>query len=156
MGGLQIGDVAAQTGVSPPTIRYYESIGLLKEPSRSSAGYRRYAQSTVDELRFIRKAQALGFGLDEIAEIMKVCRAGKQPCAQVLELTQRHIDAVDERIRQLQQFRTYLADELAKWRARQTATTPDGLCGFIATAADAGPVPSDAVAPDLPRKKLRA
>jgi len=54
---LLIGDVAERTGLTPPTIRYYESIGLLARPVRSATGYRRYPESTVAELQFIRKAQ---------------------------------------------------------------------------------------------------
>ena len=132
MGGILIGDVAERTGVTAPTIRYYESIGLLKTPSRSTAGYRRYSERTVNELRFIRKAQALGFALNEITEILKLSRSGQKPCGRVLSLTHRHLEAVDVRIRQLQHFREYLARELAKWNQQQTATTSDGLCEFIA------------------------
>jgi DNA-binding transcriptional MerR regulator len=132
MGGLLIGEVAARTGVPAPTIRYYESIGLLKAPSRSSAGYRRYSDRTVSELQFIRRAQALGFALDEVGEILRLSRSGKQPCAQVLSLAHAHLATIDQRIRQLQQFREYLASEVSKWDARKTAVTSDGLCEFIA------------------------
>lgn len=138
MTGLLIGDVAARTGVSAPTIRYYESIGLLKAPARSAAGYRRYGERTVTELLFVRKAQALGFGLDEIGEILKLSRSGKAPCARVLDLSRRHLDAIDERIAQLQRFRTYLAAELDKWSATSCAVTEDGLCDFISGAAPEG------------------
>lgn len=132
MAGLLIGDVAEQTGVAPPTIRYYESIGLLERPSRTDAGYRRYTQATVDELRFIRKAQALGFSLDEIAEILKLSRSGKTPCSHVLTLAHQHLAAVDERIRQLQKFRGQLAGELEKWNGKTTPTC-EGLCQIIST-----------------------
>jgi DNA-binding transcriptional MerR regulator len=80
MAGLLIGDVARRTGVSAPTIRYYEGVGLLPSPPRSGAGYRRYSDATIDELLFIRKAQALGFSLDEIAEILQLSRSGTAPC----------------------------------------------------------------------------
>jgi MerR family copper efflux transcriptional regulator len=132
MSGLLIGEVAAQTGLSAPTIRYYESIGLLRAPLRSRAGYRRYSERTVSELRFIRKAQALGFALDEVREILRLSRSGKQPCAQVLALAHAHLMAVEERIRQLQQFRDYLASEVSKWDERRAAVTCNGLCEFIA------------------------
>lgn len=105
MAGLLIGDVSARTGITAPAIRYYESIGLLGRAARSAAGYRRYSDATVAELRFIRKAQALGFSLEEIAEILKVSRGGHAPCAQVLDLARQHLAAVDERIRQLRRFR---------------------------------------------------
>jgi len=135
MGALLIGDVAQRAGVPTATIRYYESIGLLKPAARSSSGYRRYSQRTVQELQFIRKAQALGFSLEEVAEILTLSRSGKTPCAQVLSLGHQHLAAVDERIHQLQAFRDQLASELAKWDQQKTAVTCDGLCQFIADAA---------------------
>lgn len=151
MAGLLIGDVAARTDVAAPTIRYYESIGLLKPPARSSAGYRRYSPDTVEELRFIKKAQALGFSLDEVAEILQLTRSGKTPCSRVLSLAHQHLAAVKERVRQLQQFRDQLAAELAKWDGR-TEPTCRGLCQIIATAdadMDAAPV-------DLTPRRSRA
>ena len=142
MAGLLIGDVAERTGLTAPTIRYYESIGLLPPPSRSSTGYRRYTETTVEELRFIKKAQALGFSLDEVAEILKLSRAGSTPCSRVLDLARRHVTAVDERIRQLTRFRDLLAREVAKWDGVQEPTC-GGLCQIISAADDA----SDALAP---------
>lgn len=134
MAGLLIGDVSKRTGVPAPTIRYYEEIGLLPSPTRSGAGYRRYSESTMDELRFIRKAQALGFSLDEIAEILQLSRSGKAPCSHVLSLASQHLAAVDERIRQLRSFRRQLATDLAKWDTQRTAVTCTGLCRFITDA----------------------
>lgn len=139
MASLLIGDVAARTGITAPTIRYYESIGLLSRPARSAAGYRRYTDDTVAELRFIRKAQALGFSLDEIAEILTVSRAGHAPCAQVLDLARQHLAAVDDRIRQLQRFRKQLAAEIAKWDGKRQPAC-DGLCQIIEQATDPAPV----------------
>ena len=130
MSSLLIGDVAERTGLSAPTIRYYESIGLLAAPPRSATGYRRYTETTVEELRFIKKAQSLGFSLDEIGEILKLSRAGDTPCAHVLDLARRHLHAVEERIRQLTQFRDQLAGEIGKWDGEE-APTCRGLCQII-------------------------
>lgn len=130
---MLIGEVARLTDVTPATIRYYEEIGLLTAPPRSTAGYRRYSETTVEELRFIRKAQGLGFSLDEISEILKLSRAGEAPCRHVLDLAQRHLAAVEERIQQLQTFRDQLAGELVKWNG-QTAPTCRGLCQIITSA----------------------
>ena len=140
MGALLIGDVAERAGVPAPTIRYYESIGLLEPAPRASSGYRRYSEHTIEELRFIKKAQALGFSLDEVAEILQLSRSGKKPCAQVLSLGHEHLAAVDERIRRLLAFRNQLASELAKWDQQQAGVTCDGLCQFIT---DAEPSASD-------------
>lgn len=141
MAGLLIGDVAQRAGVSAPTIRYYEDIGLLPAPARSPAGYRRYSEAIVEELRFIRKAQALGFSLDEIGEILKLSRSGKTPCLHVLSLAHQHLAAVEERIRQLQRFRDRFAAELAKWDG-ETTPTCRGLCQIIASANAGGAVES--------------
>lgn len=134
MAGLLIGDVAKRTGVPTPTIRYYEEIGLLPPPARSGAGYRHYDPNTVEELLFIRKAQALGFSLDEISEILQLSRSGKEPCSHVLTLAHQHLAAVDERIRQLRVFRRQLATDVAKWDKQKKAVTCAGLCQFITDA----------------------
>lgn len=139
MASLLIGEVAERTGLTAPTIRYYESIGLVKPPARSEAGYRRYSDTSVEELAFIKKAQALGFSLDEIAEILKLSRAGRRPCSHVLDLARRHLAAVDERIQQLRRFRTQLANEIGKWDGRQP--TCDGLCEIIASAGESAGEP---------------
>lgn len=152
MAALLIGEVAERAAVAPPTIRYYESIGLLKAPARSSAGYRRYSAETIEELRFIKKAQALGFSLDEIAEILELTRTGNTPCSRVLALARHHLDAVDQRIRQLRRFRRQLAAELAKWDGR-TPLTCDGLCQIIAAADAVAPVGSSSkLTPPPPRR----
>ena len=149
MAGLLIGDLAQRTGLTAPTIRYYESIGLLPAASRSSTGYRRYTDASVEELRFIRKAQALGFSLEEIADILKLSRAGSTPCSHVLDLARRHLAAVDERIRQLATFRDLLAGEVAKWNGVQEPTC-SGLCQIIAGADEHG---ASAPAIELPTKR---
>jgi DNA-binding transcriptional MerR regulator len=107
---------------------------LLKPAARSTSGYRRYSERTVEELRFIKKAQALGFSLEEVGEILELSRSGKAPCSRVLSLGHQHLAAVDKRLRQLQAFRDQLASDLAKWD-QQTGVTCDGLCQFIADAA---------------------
>ncbi len=139
MSGLLIGEVAEQTGTPTPTIRYYERIGLLTAAPRSAAGYRRYPARTVHELRFIRKAQALGFTLDEVGEILRLSRSGQKPCTHVIALTRQHLQTMGERIARLQEFQAYLAGELARWERQKVATTCDGLCQFITDAEPAGP-----------------
>ncbi len=133
MAGLLIGDLAERASVPAPTIRYYESIGLLKRPSRSNGGYRHYTEGAVQELQFIRKAQALGFTLAEVAEILQLTRSGRPPCERVFVLARQHLASIDGRMRQLQAFRDHLAAELAKWDGR-TGTMRNGVCQIIATA----------------------
>lgn len=139
MANLLIGDVAQRTGVSAPTIRYYESLGLLTRPARSETGYRRYTERAVEELRFIRKAQALGFSLAEIGEILKLSRSGRTPCAHVLDLARRHVPAVQERIAQLTRFRDRLSAEIRKWDGERQPTC-EGFCEIIASTPDVRPM----------------
>jgi DNA-binding transcriptional MerR regulator len=134
MAGLLIGTVARETGLSVPTIRYYERLGLLSQAPRSAAGYRRYGKEAVEELRFVKKAQALGFSLDEIKDILTLSRSGAKPCAHVLDLARHHLRAVEQRIAQLTRFRGQLAGEIAKWEGVAEPAC-DGLCQII-TGAD--------------------
>ena len=67
---LRIGDVASKAGVNIETLRYYERRGILRSPKRSSAGYREYPTDTVRLIRFIKRAQELGFTLDEIEDLV--------------------------------------------------------------------------------------
>lgn len=134
MAGLLIGELARRAGVTTPTIRYYEEIGLLPSPQRSPTGYRRYTNAALEELQFIRKAQGLGFSLEEIGEILELSRSGQAPCSHVLSLAHQHLAAVDERIRLLQKFRKQLAVDVAKWDKKKVATTCSGLCRFISDA----------------------
>jgi DNA-binding transcriptional MerR regulator len=133
MAGLLIGELTDRTGVAAATIRYYESLGLLRTPARTTAGYRRYAEGVVHELTFIKKAQALGFSLEEISEILTLSRAGQAPCDRVLSIAHQHLAAVDERIKDLQSFRDQLASEVGKWEGSTTPTC-EGLCQIIAKA----------------------
>ena len=155
MAALLIGDVAKRTGLTPATIRYYESIGLLSTPPRSGAGYRRYGETTLHELDFIKKAQGLGFSLDEVQEILRLSRQGRAPCAHVLDLAKRHLAAVEQRIAQLSRFRADLAADIAQWE-QQDQTYCDGVCQMIAGSAPRSvPVALHTKAPQRPRKRAR-
>jgi MerR family transcriptional regulator, copper efflux regulator len=142
MGELLIGELAERAGVSTPTIRYYESVGLLESPARTASGYRRYSAGAVDTVRFIKKAQSLGFSLDEIGEILTLSRSGQVPCSHVVSLGRQHLAAVDERIRQLTAFRDQFASELTRWDSQtKDASACGALCQLIAEAPDVTEVP---------------
>ena len=127
---LNIGEVAERAGVTAPTVRYYESIGLLRKPARSGGGYRRYSEATVAELEFIKKARALGFSLEEIGEIVQLTRSGRRPCARVIDLARTRLADVDEQMRKLTAFRAQLARELARWEGPGDPGC-DGMCQMI-------------------------
>ena len=127
---MNIGEVAERAGVSAPTVRYYESIGLLKKPVRSGGGYRRYSEATVAELEFIKRARALGFTLEEIGEIVQLTRSGKRPCVRVMDLAKTRLAEVDEQMRRLSMFRTQLAAEISRWETPVDSSC-DGVCQMI-------------------------
>lgn len=124
--GMRIGELAARFGLNPKTIRYYEEVGLLPRADRSESGYRRYTRRDVERLGFIRRAKTLGLSLDEIRDILSVQLESDPPCGQVLNLIERKISAIDQRMTELQAFRTELATLRSVWtdeseRVRRTA-----------------------------------
>lgn len=145
MAGLRIGEVAERAGVTVPTIRYYERIGLLRKAARSQSGYRRYPETIIEELSLVRKAQALGFSLEEIGSILTLGREGQQPCAHVLTLARNHLITLEERIRQMQRFRDVLAGAVEDWSRDQPC---EGLCQMIL---NVEPLANDLAAPTSAR-----
>jgi DNA-binding transcriptional MerR regulator len=73
---MRISELAGQAGVNPQTLRYYVRRGLLDEPPRSQGGYRDYPAAAVELLRFIKRAQQLGFTLDEVEELLHLNQGG--------------------------------------------------------------------------------
>lgn len=83
---IRIGELAAQVGLNPKTICYYEDIGVLLPPHRTPAGYRLYTADARTRLQFIAQAKAVGFTLAEIRDILTLKHAGHAPCAHVQAL----------------------------------------------------------------------
>jgi DNA-binding transcriptional MerR regulator len=77
---MQIGDLAAQSGVSAKTICYYDSVGLLPPPARADNHYRQYRSTDVERLRLIASARSLGLAISAIAEILATREQGIAPC----------------------------------------------------------------------------
>jgi DNA-binding transcriptional MerR regulator len=124
-GPLRVGDVASQAGVSVDTVRHYERKGVLRDVSRDGSGYRRYPADAVQRVLVIRKAIALGFSLDELADIFRERAAGKPPCGRVRDLARRKLEELDERIAALISLRTLLAETVTSWDDR-LRNTKDG------------------------------
>jgi MerR family copper efflux transcriptional regulator len=114
---MRIGEVAEAVSVPTKTIRYYEEIGLLPAPARSANGYRTYDPSACDRLRFVKAAQAVGFSLGEIREILAFRERGEEPCAHVLDLMDRRARDISERIDALERMRADLHQLAARGRA---------------------------------------
>ncbi|MBA2542363.1 MAG: MerR family transcriptional regulator [Deltaproteobacteria bacterium] len=106
---LRIGDVASRAGVNPQTLRYYERRGILGSPKRSPAGYREYPIDTVRLIRFIKRAQELGFTLTEIEELITLRQATSRQRSKVRELAAAKMRDIDEKLARLQAMRSALS-----------------------------------------------
>lgn len=98
---ITIGEAARQSGVKIPTIRYYESIGLLAAPSRSEGNQRSYEPSDLDRLAFIRHARELGFEVDSIRTLLSLQDNPNQSCASADAIAKARLVEVEQRIRSL-------------------------------------------------------
>lgn len=106
---LPIGEVARQAGVNVQTLRYYERRGLLSPPERSEGGHRQYPSETVRLLRFIKRAQDLGFTLKEIQELIGLRETRGRNRSQVRRLAAAKLVDVDEKINRLRAIRKAVA-----------------------------------------------
>jgi len=102
---MTIGELARRANVNPRTLRYYERIGVLTPATRTPAGYRLYTEQDASRLAFIRRAQALGLSLAEIADIIAVRDAGIAPCRHVRAVAQAKVAVLDAHIAELQALR---------------------------------------------------
>jgi len=122
---LRSGEVAQLTGVSPDTLRHYERLRLLAVPRRSEGNYRMYPPDSLDRVRLIRRALAVGFSLSELARILKVRDANGAPCRQARRLLEEKLSQVEQQITDLATMRDHLRIVLKDWDHRLSAT-PDG------------------------------
>ncbi|HEY6419165.1 MAG TPA: heavy metal-responsive transcriptional regulator [Candidatus Binataceae bacterium] len=99
---LTIGKVAKAANVHVETLRYYERRGLVPKPPRSLSLYRNYPENTVRRVRFVRHAQAIGFSLREIRELLSLRAAPKARCADVKRRADSKLRDIEEKIRALQ------------------------------------------------------
>lgn len=107
---LKIGEISKKTGISVSALRYYERIGLLFPAFVSDSNYRYYQETDIGALIFIKKAQYLGFSLDEIKEIMHEQKQGRSPCPKVKQLAKKKITELQKKINSLKRLERVLKD----------------------------------------------
>jgi Hg(II)-responsive transcriptional regulator len=105
---LRIGEVARKSGVNIQTLRYYERRGLVEAPGRTAAGYRLYGLETVRLIRFIRRAQDLGFTLKEIKELVALRDTRGRKRSEVRALAETKVRHIDQKLSRLQAMRSAL------------------------------------------------
>jgi DNA-binding transcriptional MerR regulator len=97
-----IGQLATRSGTTAETIRYYERIGLLPRPTRAGSGrYRRYVADDAARLRFVRRARALGFSIEEVREFIRLAERPSQSCAAVDRHARKHLDEVETELKRV-------------------------------------------------------
>lgn len=127
---MRIGEVAGRAGVPAKTIRFWEGQDLLPPPARTPAGYRDYGPEILERIAFIRHAQASGFTLDAIRQILDIRDGGQSPCTHVGNLIGQRLAEVEARLAEL----THTRDQLMSLAERVGTQDPDecyGYCSLI-------------------------
>jgi len=127
---MQIGKLGDKAGLSAKTIRYYEHIRILPEPHRTSSGYRDYDEGALERLGFIKAAQAVGFSLGEIKEVLAFGDRGEAPCLHVTQLMEKRIRSLSGHIHGLEQMRSEL-ERLVKKAKTLPGPNPGTFCHII-------------------------
>ena len=117
-GHMRIGEAASEAGVNVQTLRYYERRGLLKDPKRQPSGYRAYSEDSVRIVRFIKRAQELGFTLTDVADLLRLTVDGAR-CEDVQSVASAKLVDLDGKITALSVMREALVDLLGQCRRRK-------------------------------------
>ncbi|MEM9870861.1 MAG: Cu(I)-responsive transcriptional regulator [Pseudomonadota bacterium] len=105
---MNISDAAQATGLPAKTIRYYEEIGLIR-PDRRANGYRDFAETEVHKLRFLARARALGFGIEDCRSLLALWEDRDRASADVRQIANAHLAAIEEKITDLTAMRDTLS-----------------------------------------------
>ena len=127
---LLIGQVTALSGIPIRTIRYYESLGLLRSSGRTEGGFRQFSADVLARLSFIKRAQSLGLSLQEIGEFLLVYDQGNPPCDEIQEKLENKILEIDRQIEQLLTLKSELRGLLSSWK-RPYSKQSDTICPNI-------------------------
>ncbi len=129
---MKIGDLAEKAGVNIQTLRFYERKGILRQPPRTSSGYRMYSEQDLECVLFVRRCQNVGFTLKEIQQLAAVHMFGSDPQARGTEarrviqtVARKRLRIIDEELESLQRMRAQLLGLL-----KETDGQPDPVCPF--------------------------
>lgn len=138
--GIQIGSVSQQTGLSVDAIRFYEKQRLLEHPPRTEGGFRLFNTQDIQRIKFIRRAQQLGFSLPEIRELLVLQQNDGQACSHVRDLLKAKVAAVRGKVRELAVIEEQLARSLRKCerKLRSSGDSHKGCCPVLEEIAHRG------------------
>ncbi len=151
--GMLAGETAKELGVGIQTLHFYEGQKLIPRPPRTASGYRHYTPEIIERVRFIRKAQALGFSLDEIKEILGLAKKGTSPCGRVQAALAEKLREVDRRLEELRGFRAELASLIAQAPKLSRHEAEAQVCSIVEESPSLAL--SSVTTPTLSRKRLR-
>jgi Hg(II)-responsive transcriptional regulator len=124
---MRSSQVATQAGVNVQTLRYYERRGLLPEPERSESGYRSYGTQAVRTVRFVKRAQTLGFALEEIESLLELAAGGPESCDAAKALATEKLAHLEQKIADL----TAMHDSLRQLVATCRRSPSRRLCPLL-------------------------
>ena len=136
MAELTIGKVAGRAGVKIDTLLYYERQGVIAPPERNGSNYRVYGEDTVPRVRFVKRAQELGFSLAEIKDLLELRVSDDASCADVRDQALAKVSDLEEKIRSLQAMRRVLA----KLAEECSGQGPVDACPILSALDDKGKV----------------
>jgi Hg(II)-responsive transcriptional regulator len=122
MEGLKVGEVARRAGVNLQTIHFYEREGLLPRPPRTASNYRMYSEDAVRRVRFIKRAQELGFALRDIKELLSLRATPGTRCAEIRRRAATKLGDIDQKIATLQRMRRALTKLIGECEGRRPIT----------------------------------
>lgn len=129
---VRIGELAAASGTTTKTLRFYEESGLLPRAQRADNGYRDYGPEALSRLDFIRRGQAAGFSLAQIREVIDIRDAGDAPCHHVYELITARLVEIDRQIADLDALRAVLTQRRDEAGAADPSTcAADTVCRYV-------------------------
>lgn len=129
--GFRSGELARLAGVSTDTLRHYERKGVLPKARRLDNGYRKYPPDSVDRVRLIRRALAVGFTLDELAQFLKARDRGQAPCREVRALAEEKLAGLEGRLEELLAVRDEMRGMLKDWDRRLSGRKAGERAGLL-------------------------
>jgi MerR family mercuric resistance operon transcriptional regulator len=122
--GITIGRLAEAAGVNLETIRYYETIGIMPPPPRTSGGHRAYDRAHVRRLSFIRHARELGFGIEDIRALLRLAEPGQRSCSEVRDIAGLHLSAVRAKLAHLKALERVLDETVQRCTGEPVPACP--------------------------------